>query len=441
MENPMTKILMRGNCSPLSNPTISELIRDNTIGSNSGNMIFQASVMRALMKKDTQIDFINTRNEGFRDHEIDRLKNQYDYFVIPLANAFRSGFLTELTNLRRMVERLDLPCIVIGVGCQANLSGKFSTKPEVDEQAKLFVSSVLEHSATIGIRGEYTAKYLKNLGFSEGRHFEIIGCPSMFMFGEDLPSPRPHDLTPRSRINFNRKLALPAAAHHLIERLLQPFEDYWFVPQNYDDFKLLYAGKPLGKLNADKDAGTYPLTKDDPICRAGRIRGFLNVPSWIDFMKKGDFTFGTRIHGNIISVLSGVPTYIFAPDMRVLELAEYHNIPHRTIQEAYDVRDLFGLYDETDFSSVIRGHRERFAHYVDFLNKNGLPHIWDGSEQYKDSQTPYDIAVRRTRFHAPMRPYITHNRLKRKLINRAYGQAQKERKEIIQARKKMDADL
>ena len=51
MENPMTKILMRGNCSPLSNPTISELIRDNTIGSNSGNMIFQASVMRALMKK------------------------------------------------------------------------------------------------------------------------------------------------------------------------------------------------------------------------------------------------------------------------------------------------------------------------------------------------------------------------------------------------------
>ena len=253
MENPMTKILMRGNCSPLSNPTISELIRDNTIGSNSGNMIFQASVMRALMKKDTRIDFINTRNEGFRDHEIDRLKNQYDYFVIPLANAFRSGFLTELTNLRRMVERLDLPCIVIGVGCQANLSGKFSTKPEVDEQAKLFVSSVLEHSATIGIRGEYTAKYLKNLGFSEGRHFEIIGCPSMFMFGEDLPSPRPHDLTPRSRINFNRKLALPAAAHHLIERLLQPFEDYWFVPQNYDDFKLLYAGKPLDKITVLTD--------------------------------------------------------------------------------------------------------------------------------------------------------------------------------------------
>lgn len=435
----MTKILMRGNCSPLSNPTIADLIRDNTIGSNSGNMLFQASVVRALMKKNTDIDFLNTRNEGFRPQELEQLKGKYDYFVIPLANAFRKNFLAELTHLRIMVEALNIPCAVVGVGMQANLDGTFAANEEVDEEAKRFIGAVLNHSSTIGIRGECTAKYMRKLGFHEGRHFEIIGCPAMFSLGDNLPEPKETDLTPESRINFNRRLKLPSSTHHLIERLLEPFEDYWFVPQNYEDYQLLYVGKKDRRAVEGTDYGTYPITQDAPIFKENRVRGFLNVPTWLDFMKKGDFTFGTRIHGNIISVLAGVPTYIFAPDMRVVELADYHDIPHCTIRDGENVKDLFQLYEATDFSKTKKGHHERFLHYVDFLNENGLPHIWDGTEKYFLGKTPYDWKVFRTKFQPPVESYLSHTAEERKQIDADYKKARQERKANTAARRAMDA--
>ncbi|WP_410089573.1 polysaccharide pyruvyl transferase family protein, partial [Streptomyces sp. gb1(2016)] len=48
-----------------------------------------------------------------------------------------------------------------------------------------FVTEVLNRSASIGVRGEFTEQYLKNMGF---RDVEVIGCPSMFMNGETCPS-------------------------------------------------------------------------------------------------------------------------------------------------------------------------------------------------------------------------------------------------------------
>ena len=82
---------------------------------------------------------------------------------------------------------------------------------------------------------------------------------------------------------------------------------------------------------------------------------------------------GTRIHGSIVSVLSGRPTYVIGTDSRVLELAEYHGIPHCT-RDAFDTRkSIYDLYCSVDFSTVYRGHKERYENYVRFMQENGLP--------------------------------------------------------------------
>lgn len=115
---------MRSAMNPLDNPSQGDVIKNNLIGGNSGNMIFAYGVMRTLMCEDTQIDTIKFFN-NVTDEEIERINSQYDYFVIPLANAFRVSLMDNLQDLTSFISRLKIPCIVIGVGIQAKTNHQF----------------------------------------------------------------------------------------------------------------------------------------------------------------------------------------------------------------------------------------------------------------------------------------------------------------------------
>ena len=49
-----------------------------------------------------------------------------------------------------------------------------------------FCNAVLEKSRSIGVRGEITQEYLVRLGIKR-RKIDVIGCPSMYTFGDFLP--------------------------------------------------------------------------------------------------------------------------------------------------------------------------------------------------------------------------------------------------------------
>lgn len=49
-----------------------------------------------------------------------------------------------------------------------------------------FVKAILNKSAILGLQGEITAAYLRKLGFTEEKDFTVIGCPVVFMNGDEL---------------------------------------------------------------------------------------------------------------------------------------------------------------------------------------------------------------------------------------------------------------
>ena len=53
------------------------------------------------------------------------------------------------------------------------------------ETVQRFVRAVLDHSATIGVRGEFTREYLATLGFGD-EHVDVVGCTSLYRDGADL---------------------------------------------------------------------------------------------------------------------------------------------------------------------------------------------------------------------------------------------------------------
>lgn len=387
----MKRILMRSVMNPLENPPIEHVVTRNLIGGNAGNMIFVYSVMRTLMCEDTQIDTIKTLKE-FSNEEVEKINSEYDCFILPLANAFRGQFMKELTFLISLIKRLKIPCIVIGVGVQAGVDENFNRSFEFDDLAKEFSKEVLKRSEIIGVRGEMTAAYMKKLGFCEEKDFTVIGCPSMYIHGDEVPLKSPVDLTPNSLVSVNRKINIPAKLQEFIVAQSEKFKNYMYVPQGIDDLLLLYAGVSINRQKYPNIHENYPWQHNSKICATGHEIGFANVPSWFDFLSKRDFSFGTRIHGNIAAVMSGTPAYIFAPDSRILELAKYHNIQHMLAKDITEDTDIFNIYEKSDFYSVQKGHKERFNHYVDFLEKNKLDNIFSKNRSTK--LAPFDEKIR-----------------------------------------------
>ncbi len=399
----MKNYLMRAAASPFENPEHIDAISKNLINGNTGNLVFTHSISRALMLEDVNIDYMKT-DHFLSEEEAEKINSRYDCFIIPLANALRPDFVHELRYLTDMVSRLDMPCIVIGIGFQGKIDSTMNQSYPWDDASRRFISAVLEKSSVVGLRGEMTAKYLEHLGFEREHDFTVIGCPSMYLYGEDLPHPKPLDLSPGSRINLNCKVVLPQKIHDYMHGICEMIPDHYYIPQNTYELKTVYSGIPLKytkKLSSIPEH--YPMDMTHRLYKENRICGFVSAESWMKFLAKGDMNFGTRIHGNIAGILAGVPVFVVAPDSRVLELSEYHNIPHTTIGELDTDRNIFELIQDIDYDQIQTGHKERFRHYLKFMNDNGLDTIFNKEVK----RIPFDEKISDIDFLGPIMSFDT----------------------------------
>ena len=298
------------------------------------------------------------------------------------------------------VKKLKIPCCIIGVGIQRTISkARFSEVYPHCEEAKAMVAAVLEKSPMVGVRGELTGEFLQDLGFLPEKDFTVIGCPSMFTYGDTLPEIKPTVLTGDSVISFNSKVEFEKLDGYrpfveFARRNMELFPNMIYVQQQIDDVRMIYLDSIKQDLRAQK---SYDVDK---------AVSFTNIPAWIDYFRENvDFSFGSRIHGNVAAILAGVPSVAVPYDRRVLELAEYHNIPYIKVKPLAKVQTLYDVFEKADFSSVHRGHKERFGHYLDFLHTLGLDTIYD--HDFKGEKIPYDKIMDAHQYPGVIKAYST----------------------------------
>ena len=394
----MKKILLRAGLSPLVNYSPVRVITKNLINNNIGNMLFPASICRALMREGVIIDTMDTSRKYCSEH-IRQINESYDCMVLPFANAFRRSFISQLDAVTDLVSRVKIPCIVVGIGLQADLDKEVDTS-QLDEAVIRFMKAILKKSNMVGLRGEITADYLTKLGFQAERDFTVIGCPSMYMYGRELPQMEIKELTPDSNVSINSKIQLPQKFHDFMFRCTQFLPNYHYVPQVIEELSQMYMGKLYPKEFVKKIPKHFPVDFTHPVYKSGRGVSFVNVSSWLEYLREKDFSFGSRIHGNIASILAGTPCFIVVSDKRIKELVDYHDIPHILMNDLKDDTNIFDLYEKADFLTVRRNHEKRFEHYLDFLKVNGLLTIFDDEEEVQED-SPYDRRIREVEF-APM---------------------------------------
>ncbi|MDR6757004.1 hypothetical protein J2Y48_002300 [Mycoplana sp. BE70] len=370
------RILLRIGKAPFEVVNILESDERDVAGTNSGNMLFAQSVFKTLSIDDVEI---GRHGYGANPKRADFINENYDAVVLPMANSFRVAWAPALENYYELVRRLKIPVIVAGVGVQTDLDYNLDNLKPIDDISRRFVSAVLDRSASIGVRGECSAAYLKKLGFPESS-IDIIGCPSMFMYGENLAIRDPGTISLDSPISINVTSAFKKGCFrngldlmlHLADNHIQKYRNSVVICQESRSLTtMLWGGGKGSEFDGISPESIYELTANK------RAKFFVDPSTWFDYLSKFQFSFGTRLHGNIASILGGTPAFILAPDSRTRELAELFHIPYRRMDEIDENLDARELAESADFSRMLNGHSALFENYVKFIKKNNLPCIYD----------------------------------------------------------------
>ena len=388
------RVLVRAGKYPWEALSATETLAVGGMMGNTGNLMFSTASIKFLLAGGA--DPVPTRRSAAGPEDADRVNDEFDMMVLPLANVFRLQFRRQLQNLTALIERLRIPVVVVSAGAQSDLSMDRDRLEPLDDLVRAFMSAVLERSASVGVRGEFTADYLATLGFTD---VEVIGCPSMFMEGDRTRVTKRVDA-------LDRRSLFAMNGHHQAQQLApiirangRRYPRMLFIAQIEREMRSLLGEEPT---ETDGDLGLKARNPAHPahrLYREGRVRYFLDPDPWISFLGGCDLAFGARIHGNIAAILAGIPACVFAHDSRTTELAHYLGIPYRSLQDVDPRLDAADLYESLDFTAFNEGHPARFRRFTEFLTRNGVPHGFD-----VESGAAFDARVRAAGLPGPVVP-------------------------------------
>ena len=258
----MERILIRAGVAPWAEYNALDVITDKIIGNNTGNLLFANSITRLVATADSRVDFISDLMLVKKQITAQEINENYDRLILPMANAFREDFARKcLKHWTALIRQLTIPVTVTGIGIQLPYEPHLEQPREFDGAARDFIAAVLDHSASVGVRGQITYDYLKGLGFSQ---IDVTGCPSLALNGPGLPLREKQPLTPESKLCFTGSVSNPPDFKKFAVRCTERFPNTYFVPQFIDDLRLMYLGIPHPDT-ADSRV-LHPTNLDCPVC-------------------------------------------------------------------------------------------------------------------------------------------------------------------------------
>lgn len=341
-------------------------------GQNTGNLIFSAAVLRlvrGLARPPREIT------------DLGEIAEACDGVVLAAANWLQPA--RDLGEMAALVEQMDKPTVVLGLGAQA----QEDRIPELPRGSLRFLSAVSERSASISVRGTFSAEVLDHYGI---HNVTVTGCPSL-LYHLDRPAQiaplAPPDPDRPLRLGLNGGLPgdrIPArdSPRHVLGRFMlgearRLGADYTAqtelplmrlargaLPPEDPAWPLL--SQALGEADRARLAGWA----------AAHVKLFGRAEDWIAWAASRDLVIGTRLHGVIAALLAGRPAILLTHDSRTAEMARQAGIPARPAAQALDAGalDPARLLAECDPAPFNARQPAYLAGFAAFLDRNGVPH-------------------------------------------------------------------
>lgn len=326
---------------------------------NSGNLFFEGAVSRHLA-------------DAVEVGEFSDIPEGTSTLVLSMSN-----FISPATDLGEVADAIEASgierVVMIGAGAQAE---SYDRSVEVAPGTRRFLAVLSERSASIGVRGYFTAEVLDAMGI---RNVDVIGCPSMFyhcardfqVHTRELDGRRPRTVS-----HFTPYGNLRDACGHLLSFAYRECEA--FIAQS-ETFLAFSDGTEERLDYYIRYFGDGDVAPDD--MRAwlrSHVRWYFDLERWIGAMGEVDFSVGGRFHGNMAVLLAGTPALNLVQDSRTRELCEYLNLPYRFLQDFDGRTTAQALYEATDFTLFNATFPAKYDAYRAFLARNGLRTTLDG---------------------------------------------------------------
>ncbi|MCR6631654.1 MAG: polysaccharide pyruvyl transferase family protein [Magnetospirillum sp.] len=313
-----------------------------------------------------------------RREDIDRYNAEYDYCFLRGSNYIHGSM--EWENAIPVLEQLKIPVLAFGIGAQAPSTGKM----QLSDTTKRVLRLIADHSVSLGVRGEFTAEVLWDLGIKNAR---VVGCPTLYRNNNpelrvtlpDLDQVRDVVFTLRREVSgsyasdIERYLTLH---HDSIVELSKRFNVIVSAQGEIEEKKILW-----GTAEQREEAMTQLAHEkwftgpDDPMIRLYRDKLFYSdvVTEYEQLMRAQDLVLGYRLHGNLMALASGVPSVYFTYDSRTAEFVDTYRIPAFDVFSGKDFR-LEDYWDQSLFERFNRAYHARYRDMKLFLDENGIDH-------------------------------------------------------------------
>ncbi|WP_089173772.1 polysaccharide pyruvyl transferase family protein [Bosea sp. AS-1] len=309
---------------------------------------------------------------------IDRLNAEYDYVFLRGSNYVHAEM--DWVQAPDVLRRLKIPVIAFGIGAQAPVSGKL----ELSEATKTVLKLIGDSTASLGVRGTYSAEVLNDLGIKNVR---IIGCPTAFRNNNPNLAIRLPALeqVKKAGITLRREVSKTYAQdiqryltfhRDLVKAMADRFE-VTLMSQGEAEEKKLALGTPEQKaaaMAALKDnAWATSWYLDEQVAGLYQSRMFYSdvVAEYERLVRGLDLVLGYRLHGNLMALANGTPSIYFTYDSRTVEFADTFKIPSVDVFAGQEFR-LEDYWDQARFDRFNTAYAQVYGQMRDFLVENGV---------------------------------------------------------------------
>lgn len=307
--------------------------------------------------------------------------NNCTHLIVTIANLIRinDDDGTKYSNFQRFLESIELPIVIFGLGAQANTQDLEGTT--VPQEAVDLMQYLGQRCDVVGVRGPFTKKVFSHFAGVENVH--VTGCPSFFQ--------RPHkfkDLQQSLKAGKIGRAAYNGTVMHKADETKMLVDAI-----AHDAFLVEPVNKFNHKFHLDCSAGIEdpeipwylrnhvgdgkPLSHDQ-LKRFYRsnYRLFRNADDWYAFNEACvSYSYGTRFHVNMASILSGVPAIWVTHDSRTQELTDFLHLPSISLEKATSMsapeyEALLFMYDDL-FDNL----HQLYDNFNSYLSAYSLPQL------------------------------------------------------------------
>jgi hypothetical protein len=271
------------------------------------------------------------------------------------------------------LKRLGLPVVTLGVGSQASLD-EASADVQVSSETLELLLTLSRLSCNIGCRGEFTVDALKRFGVNNAIP---LGCPSVYYHlkkfkHESRVKQLQHSLSQAKKVLFNYT---SFRREYPVLGLGRSLTSYKLVGQMEYYEEAIAKGREYLRSRSYAEIFESGLVREKEFSEfiARNFVKFSDLEEWMRYASDFDFCFGSRFHGNMVSLQAGVPAVWFVHDQRTKELCEYHKLPFvKTGSGLLKIADISQVYEACDYNGFFEEYEKNRLRLKCYLAASGI---------------------------------------------------------------------